>query len=518
VKCGNRRYWESWAQDVAHIAERHSTRIKALLEGGDSKHKKAFAAFLDGLRKNINPSISEGDAVEMLSQHLITRPVFDALFEGYAFTQENPVSKAMQRMVNALQDQTLEKETATLEKFYASVRERAAGIDNAEGKQKVVVELYDKFFRAAFPKMAERLGIVYTPVEVVDFIIHSVNDVLRDEFGSSLSEKDVHIIDPFTGTGTFIVRLLQSGLIRKEDLERKFLTELHANEIVLLAYYIAAINIEETFHGLNQEIPAFGAEKPKIKKSYTPFEGIVLTDTFQLYETKGVMEEQLFPENNKRLTRQKQSPIRVVIANPPYSAQQDSENDNNKALNYPHLDDRISGSYAQRSIAANKRHLYDSYVRALRWASDRIKEKGVIGFVTNGSFIDGNNMDGLRACLGEEFSGIYIFNLRGNQRTSGETSRMEGGKIFGSGSRAGIAISLLVRNPDIKGKCEIRYHDIGDYLDREKKLAIIKSFESINGIQKEKKWKLIRPNDSHDWINQRDPAFETFVSLGGQER
>lgn len=281
LKCGDRRYWESWAKDVAQIADRHTTRIKALIEGQDPHYKKSFLAFLDGLRKNINPSISENDAVEMLSQHLITRPVFDALFEGYAFTRNNPVSKAMQRMVDVLQDQTLEKETIALEKFYASVRDRAKGIDNAEGKQRVVIELYDKFFRSAFPKMAERLGIVYTPVEVVDFILHSVNDVLQDEFGSSVSDKDVHIIDPFTGTGTFIVRLLQSGLIEGKDLERKYLTELHANEIVLLAYYIAAINIEEAFHGRTSAQPVFGGKKTA-PASYVPFEGIVLTDTFQL--------------------------------------------------------------------------------------------------------------------------------------------------------------------------------------------------------------------------------------------
>jgi predicted helicase len=519
LKCGDRRYWENWAKDVAQIAERHSTRIKALLGDGDARHTRAFAAFLEGLRKNINPSISEGDAIEMLSQHLITRPVFDALFEGYAFTQHNPVSKAMQRMVNALEDQSLEKETTALEKFYASVRTRVAGVSDPEGKQKVVVELYDKFFRAAFPKMAERLGIVYTPVELVDFILHSVNDALKDEFGSTLSDKDVHIIDPFTGTGTFIVRLLQSGLIRPEDMERKYLTELHANEIVLLAYYIAAINIEEAFHGLTQNILLSGNGKKtqSSRVAYVPFEGIVLTDTFQLSESRGNLEEKLFPENNQRLKRQKQSPIRVVVGNPPYSVGQTSENDGNKNLKYPMLDDRIRTTYASESSAVLKTSLYDSYVRAVRWASDRIADKGIIGFVTNGSFIDGNAMDGLRACLAKEFSGIYVFNLRGNQRTSGEISRMEGGKIFGSGSRAGIAISLFVKNPKKNGKCDIHYYDIGDYLDREQKLAVIRDFQSIAGIHKQGKWKKIKPNASHDWINQRDPEFDRFTVIGEKE-
>ena len=553
LKCGDRRYWESWAKDVAVIAERHTDRIRAVLEGGEARHKKAFADFLAGLRDNLNPSVTADDAIEMLSQHLITRPVFDALFENYAFTQQNPVSIAMQSMLELLHDQALEKETAALENFYASVRQRASGIDNAEGRQRVVIELYDKFFRTAFPKMAERLGIVYTPVEVVDFIIRSVEDVLQHEFRSSLGARDVHVIDPFTGTGTFIVRLLQSGLIGKDDLLRKYREELHANEIVLLAYYIATINIEETFHGLQRAgvnyapgvRPSPGAatwkDKPASNQpkrhassdvavagdghtpatphavSYIPFDGIVLTDTFQMSETKGEMEEKMFPENNRRVKRQKQSPIRVVIGNPPYSSKQESENDTNRNLEYPILDERIRTTYAQRSIATNKSTLYDSYIRAMRWASDRINGKGVVGFVTNGSFIDGNAMDGLRASLADEFTGIYVFNLRGNARTQGEQRRMEKGNVFGEGTRTPVAISLFVRNPDKSGNCELHYYDIGDYLDRAEKLAIIRGFQSLNGIHREKKWKRIQPNDSHDWINKRDPAFESFLPFGDKK-
>ncbi len=507
LKCGDRRYWESWAKDVAVIAERHTTRLKALLDSGEKRHKTAFADFLAGLRENLNPSISADDAIEMLSQHLITRPVFDALFANYAFTQQNPVSIAMQKMLDTLEDQALEKETAALEKFYASVRERASGIDNAEGRQRIVIELYDKFFRTAFPKVAERLGIVYTPVEVVDFIIHSVSDALRHEFKSELGDRDVHIIDPFTGTGTFIVRLLQSGLIKPADLLRKYQHELHANEIVLLAYYIAAINIEETFHSL-QRAAANGAS------GYTPFEGIVLTDTFQISESKGEMEEKMFPENNRRVKRQKQSPIRVVIGNPPYSAQQDSENDSNRGLKYPALDERIRATYADRSAAANKKNNYDSYARAIRWASDRIKGRGIVGYVTNGSFIDGNNMDGLRASLVDEFSAIYVFNLRGNARTQGEQRRMEKGNVFGAGTRTPVAISIFIKNPAKTGPCELYYHDIGDYLDREEKLGIIRAFRSVNGLHREKKWQHLQPNSDHDWINQRDPCFEKFFPIG----
>ena len=497
LKCGERQYWEKWAQDVAKIAERHVARITALLDGPKNKnHREAFAVFLKGLQKNINPAIGEAAAIEMLSQHLITKPVFDALFEGYEFTRQNPVSVSMQKMLDLLEDESLEKETSALEKFYASVKERASGVDTPEGRQKIVIELYEKFFQAAFPRMAERLGIVYTPVEVVDFIIKSANDALKEEFGAGLSDVGVHILDPFTGTGTFMVRLIQSGLIDRKDLPRKYEKELHANEIVLLAYYIAAINIEEAYHGL-------------VPGKYKPFEGIVLTDTFQLSEGQAPGEERMFPENNRRAARQNKTDIRVIIGNPPYSVGQKSENDSNKNLKYPQLDARIESTYTAHSSATYKK-LYDSYIRAIRWASDRIKDKGIICFVSNGSFIDGHAADGLRKCLADEFSSIYCFNLRGNQRTQGETSRREGGKIFGSGSRASIAITLLIKNPNKKGSCRILYHDIGDYLSREEKLKIVSDFGSIKKIP----WKPVAPNDSHDWINQRDPAFDKFIPMG----
>ncbi len=499
VKCGDRRYWESWAKDVAVIAENHITRIKALLESPEDKHRKAFDEFLEGLQENLNPSISQDDAIEMLSQHLITKPVFDALFEDYPFSQLNPVSQVMQGMVDLLEGESIAKETAKLEKFYASVRERAAGIDNAQGKQRIVIELYDKFFRNAFPKMAERLGIVYTPVEVVDFIIRSADVALKQEFGVGLTDEGVHVLDPFTGTGTFIVRLLQSGLIEPKDLTRKFEKELHANEIVLLAYYIAAINIEAAYHFLADT-------------DYSPFDGIVLTDTFQMFEKDGSLLEKIFPENNKRVKRQKQNDIRVIVGNPPYSAGQNSENDSNKNLKYENLDNRIRETYAEFSTATNKNSLYDSYIRGIRWASDRIKNKGIVAYVTNGKFIDSNVADGLRKGLTDNFSRIYVFNLRGFIRgKSRADAKKEGQNIFNI--LTGVAITLLIKNPSHKGKCKISYHDIGDYLSRDKKLTIIEHSKDIQGIQ----WQKIKPNDSHDWINQRDPAFDNFISLGNKK-
>ena len=499
-KCGNRSHWEDWANDIAKIANTHISRITAIVS--DPKNKKeaeAFTSFANELRDDLNDSITDTEVIEMLAQHLITKPVFDALFKDYSFASNNPVSQAMQQVLDVLHEHRLDKEADTLEKFYASVAMRAEGIDNAEGKQKIVVELYDKFFRNAFPKMTERLGIVYTPVEVVDFIIHSINDLLQSEFGQTLGSKGVHIIDPFTGTGTFITRLLQSGLIKPEELPHKYRHEIHANEIVLLAYYIAAINIEAVYHSL-------------VGKKYEPFEGICLTDTFRLGEEDLI--SGLLANNSDRRKRQQKLEVRVIMANPPYSAGQESANDNNKNVAYPDLDETIRNTYAARSTATNKIALYDSYIRALRWASDRIGKSGIVGFVTNAGFVEANTADGLRKCLVDEFSSIYVFHLRGNQRTSGEQSRKEGGKIFGSGSRAPISITLLVKNPTAKQHGQIRFHDIGDYLTTDQKLLKVSSFASIAGISAANAWQSITPDAHGDWLKQRDDSFSNFIVLG----
>jgi len=504
-KVGDRRYWEQWAKSVAEIAERQVERITRLTKD-DKKHQKAFAHFLEGLQKNINPSITQQEAIEMLSQHIITKPVFEALFEGYSFVKNNPISVSMQSMLDLLEGQAMEKDTETLQKFYESVKMRASGIDNAEGKQRIIIELYDKFFKTAFPKMVERLGIVYTPVEVVDFIVHSVNDVLQKEFGRNISDENIHILDPFTGTGTFITRLLQSGLIDKKDLKRKYEHEIHANEIVLLAYYIAAVNIENAYHDALEQT------------NYSPFDGICLTDTFQLGETdeSEKLFSDMFPQNSARVAKQKKAPLRVIMGNPPYSVGQKSANDNAQNQKYEKLDSRIANTYAKATDAVNKNSLYDSYIKAFRWSTDRLdKNGGVICFVSNGAWIDGNAQDGFRKCLEEEFSSIYVFNLRGNQRTSGELSRKEGGKIFGSGSRTPIAITMLVRNMQSKKeKATIHYHDIGDYLNREEKLEIVKKFKTV--ANEDFKWITLAPNEHGDWISQRNDSFSSFIPIGSE--
>lgn len=503
-KCGSRKYWETWAKDIADIANRHIEAIKLLIKKPEIKPK--FNEFLEALQKNLNSSIKKADAIEMLAEHMITKPVFDALFDNYEFIKNNPVSIIMQEMLTVLDEKALDKEQETLDKFYLSVQERAKGIDNAEGKQKIVTELYEQFFKNALPKQVAKLGIVYTPIQVVDFIIQSIEVVLNDRFGTSLNNKGVHVLDPFTGTGTFMVQLLRSGIISKEELMYKYCNELHANEIVLLAYYIAAINIEETFHDL------IGADE------YTPFEGIVLTDTFELSET--LFKEQdsvtvkLFDTNSERAHKQLKAPINVILGNPPYSVGQKSGNDNNQNITYKNLDKAIANSYAKKSKATLTRNVYDTYIKAFRWATDKIGDNGVVGFVSNGAYLDGVALDGFRQCLLEDFNSVYVFNLRGNQRTSGELSRKEGGKIFGSGARTPVAITILVKKKGVKKDGYIRYYDIGDYLSKEQKLNIIQTFGSIKEIP----WKYLTPNEHNDWINQRNPNFMNFIALGDKKK
>ncbi|MEK4566925.1 type ISP restriction/modification enzyme [Alkalihalobacillus sp. FSL R5-0424] len=496
-KVGNVRYWEQWSEDVAKIAQTHMMRIKLMLEDKNSEAYNEFNKFVKSLRFNINSSITELQAIEMLSQHLITKPVFEALFDSYSFVNNNPVSNAIESILNVLDKQGLSKEQEKLSDFYESVRLRAKGIDNLKAKQDIIIQLYDKFFKIGFKETTDRLGIVFTPTEVVDFLIQSVNDILKKYFGKTISSRGVHILDPFTGTGTFIVRLIQSGVIDKVDLLRKYTEEIHANEIVLLSYYIAAINIEETFHSINNS-------------EYIPYNGIVLTDTFEIMEHRDTFHNELFTENNERLNKQMENSIFAIIGNPPYSSGQNDANDNNKNQKYSRLEESITKTYAKNSKAVAKNTLYDSYIKAFRWASDRISEKGIIAFVTNGSFIDSRGTDGLRKCWYEEFNYIYIFNLRGDQRTVGEKSREEGGKIFGSGSRTPIAVTILVKDGSENKK--IYYNDIGDYLSREQKLQIVSEKKSITNIE----WKEITPDSNNDWINQRDLSYSSFHGIDTQ--
>jgi len=501
-KCGDRMYWENWAREVGIIAQKFIERINRLINNSD-KYQEEFDKYLKGLKRDINPSVDQGQAVEMLAQHMITQPIFDALFKDYDFVNNNAVSRSMQSMLDLLKEEAFDKDTEILEKFYASVRMNISDIDNLEGKQTIIKNVYEKFFKGAFPQTVSKLGIVYTPIECVDFIIHSVDDLLKQEFETSLTEENVHILDPFVGTGTFVTRLLQSGLIKPEDMERKYRREIHCNEIVLLAYYIADVNIESVFHELTH------------RKQYLNYDGICLTDTFQLAEPEhNRLFSEYFEENATIRDHLKDIPIRVIIANPPYSIGQRSANDNAENQAYPVLDNRIMETYAANSNSNLRRALYDTYVKAFRWASDRIpkEEGGIVAFISNGGWLDGNAQDGFRKCLEEEFTSIYVLNLRGNARTSGELRRKEGDGIFGEGARTPIAITFLVKNPTkANQKATIYYHDIGDYLSRETKLRMVKEFGSVSSSNLE--WAILSPNEYGDWLRVRNEGFGELLPL-----
>ena len=503
---GDRRYLEDWSKDVADIAKMYVRRINDLI-GSNQGAKLAFDKFLKSLRYNINDSIDQEQAIEMLAQHLITEPVFNALFSDYDFVRNNAVSKSMNDIISAFKVFGFAKEQEQLKPFYDSVKLRASGIDNIQGKQTFIIQLYNSFFKTAFPRVTESMGIVFTPIEVVDFIIHSVDWALNKYFKKSLASKDVHILDPFTGTGTFITRTLyylkqqmDEGKITYDDILRKYMHELHANEIVLLSYYIAAINIEAVFDEVN------GSDH-----GYKPFDGIVLTDTFESTERENTLDDDMFGTNNERLKEQQKQPITAIISNPPYSVGQRSENDNNQNIHYLKLDKRIEDTYVRNSNSINKKGMYDSYIKAFRWATDRIKNKGIIGFITNSGYIDSTSADGLRNALFKEFNYIYILNLRGAIRGKiGDEAKKEGQNIFDI--LTGVAIIILVK--DESSKHRIFYKDIGDYLSKKEKLNFLQKTYAINGV---KNLRILNPDKNNDWINHRDEKYQKYPSITGEK-
>lgn len=494
-KCGTRIYWDEWAEDVAKIAQRHIERIGRLVREND-KVSGSFKTFLHGLRDSLNPSITEQDAVEMIAQHIITVPVFDALFGDFEFAKSNPVSVAIERFLGALEEHKIEEasDSEVLDDVYASVRRRAAAIQSDAARQQLIRDLYEKFFKVAFKATSDKMGVVYTPTEIIDYILRETDRVLKREFGQSLADDRVHILDPFAGTGSFMAHLIESDLIPDEKLKRKYTREIHSNEILLLAYYIMTVNIEYAYHA-------------RMAGDYQPFEGAVLTDTFQMTEESNTLDDEVFYDNTDRVRIQNALPIRVIVGNPPYSVGQKSENDDNQNESYPTLDRRIKDTYAAKSDAGLKKGLYDSYIRAFRWASDRIEDKGIVCFVSNGGWIDASSSNGFRRSLVEEFNSVYVFNLKGNQNTS--DWRREGGKVFDAGAKIGVAITMLVKNPDSKEHGVVYYHDIGDSLSREDKLKRIREF-AVNG---DIDWTKIEPDKYGDWLNQRDDSFYDFAPL-----
>jgi predicted helicase len=498
-RCGSRIYFPRWADDIAEITERHVASLVAIRDH-NSQVRTAFDAALENLQSTINSSITPDDLIAMLAQHLVTKPVFEVIVAD-GFTSKNAVATTFDALIATFAEFGLTNEVDKLRDFYDSIRQRAEAATTDEARQSLLVTLYDNFFQKALPKKASSLGIVYTPIEVVDFILNSVEWALRSHFDRGLTDQNVQILDPFAGTGSFLVRLIHSGLIAKNDLKRKYgatgaSLELHANEILLLAYYIATINIERAY------ALATGDN--------TPFDGTVLTDTFNLNESDGALPHAFFVENSKRASRQKSAPITVIVGNPPYSVGQESANDENRNIKYPKLDNAIRDTYKSAgSGGGGNQSLYDSYWRALRWASDRIGSEGVIAFITNGGFLDSRSGDGLRKCLASDFTHLYIINLRGDARKQGEDRRKTGDGIFDQGSRAPIAIIILVKSSAAQHSNVLHYAETADYATRQDKLSLLREAGGINGLA----FKTIIPDQYNDWLEQRRGDFSNHLAL-----
>ncbi|GHQ22790.1 type ISP restriction/modification enzyme [Helicobacter pylori] len=493
TKLGDRNYWENFTKKTGNIARTLNNRLKDIFE----KNPEFFHGFLDSLRGNIHSNIKEDEALDMITSHIITKPIFDAIFGDNI---KNPISKALDKMVEKLSTLGLQGETKDLKNLYESVKTEAMHAKSQKSQQELIKNLYNTFFKVAFRKQSEKLGIVYTPIEVVDFILRATDGILKKHFHTDFNDKNITIFDPFTGTGSFIARLLskENGLISDEALKEKFDKNLFAFDIVLLAYYIALINITQAAQNRDG--------------SLKNFKNIALTDSLDFYEEKndkGVFDLFKDLEENKEIkdTIEKQN-IRVIIGNPPYSAGAKSQNDNNQNLSHPKLEKRVYEKYGKNSTAKVGATTRDTLIQSIYMASELLKDKGVLGFVVNGGFIDSKSADGFRKSVAKEFSHLYVLNLRGNARTSGETFKKEGGKIFDSGSRATIAIIFFVKDNSVSDNT-IDYYDIGDYLKREEKLHRLANFTDLDAIPFEK----ITPNNKGDWINQRNDDFEKLIPL-----
>ncbi|GAA9994880.1 DEAD/DEAH box helicase family protein [Helicobacter pylori] len=493
TKLGDRNYWENFTKKTGNIARTLNNRLKMIFD----KNPEFFHDFLDSLRGNIHQSIKEDEALDMITSHIITKPIFDALFGDNI---QNPIAKALDKMVQKLSTLGLQGETKDLKNLYESVKTEATHAKSQKSQQELIKNLYNTFFKVAFKKQSEKLGIVYTPIEVVDFILRATNGILKKHFNTDFNDQSITIFDPFTGTGSFIARLLskENELISDEALKEKFQKNLFAFDIVLLSYYIALINITQAAQNRDG--------------SLKNFKNIALTDSLDIYEEKndkGVLPifEDLKENKEIKSTIEKQN-IRVIIGNPPYSAGAKSQNDNNQNLSHPKLEKRVYEKYGKNSTAKVGVTTRDTLIQSIYMASELLKDKGVLGFVVNGGFIDSKSGDGFKKCVAKEFAHLYVLNLRGNARTSGEERKKEGDGIFDSGSRATIAIIFFVKDKSVTNNT-IHYYDIGDYLKREAKLNLLANFENLDSVP----FKEITPNDKGDWINQRNDDFEKLILL-----
>ncbi len=493
TKLGDRNYWENFTKKTGNIARTLNNRLKMIFD----KNPEFFHGFLNSLRDNIHQNIKEDEALDMITSHIITKPIFDALFGDNI---QNPIAKALDKMVQKLSTLGLQGETKDLKNLYESVKTEALHAKSQKSQQELIKNLYNTFFKEAFRKQSEKLGIVYTPIEVVDFILRATNGILKKHFNTDFNDQSITIFDPFTGTGSFIARLLskENELISDEALKEKFQKNLFAFDIVLLSYYIALINITQAVQNRDS--------------SLKNFKNIALTDSLDIYEEKN--DKGVFPffedlkENKEIKDTIEQKDIRVIIGNPPYSSGAKSENDNNQNLSHPELEKRVTEKYGKNSSAKNGRTTRDTLIQSIYMASELLKDRGGLGFVVNGSFIDSKSADGFRKCVAKDFAHLYALNLRGNARTSGETFKKEGGKIFDSGSRATVAIIFFVKDKSVQNSA-IHYYEVGDYLKREAKLNLLANFENLDSVP----FKEITPNEKGDWINQRNDAFDKLIPL-----
>ncbi|MCI6862935.1 type ISP restriction/modification enzyme [Anaerobiospirillum succiniciproducens] len=519
-KLGNIRTWEDWAKDVALICSNQAKNIKRVLE--DTEHpeaKKHFDDFKnqmsaainghitkDGIADDETATLSDDEFIDMLAQHIVIKPVLDELFKEHPFTEKNAIASSLTQMLETLQLYGMQVATNDLKNFYESVGYRMKNVKSLADRQTVIVDLFDRFFKVAFPKQQEKLGIVYTPIEVVDFINHSVNDILKKEFKTSLGDQGVHILDPFTGTGTFITRMMSDeSIIPRASLPYKYQNELHAFELVPLSYYVASINIESVYDEL----------KPNSDEEYEANNVTVLTDTFATHDADVLP---LMSSNIQRNASLRQKvdklPLRVIIGNPPYHVGQSSGNDNNQNEHYPELERRVEETYvAKAGKITNKNSLYNSYIKAFRWASDKIGESGVIGFITNAGWLAAINCAGIRRCFVDEFNSIYVYNLKGEvAKGSSLQNKQQGGNVFQV--KVPVAVTILVKNPESNEHGVIRFGSVDDYLTSEQKLDQLEQIHSISGVS----FTEIKPDDHGDWLSQRRDDFSKFISVDGKNK
>ena len=494
--------YTEWEEAVSQFKDRVPALGNGLAEliekerGTNREFTAAFAAFHEKCRQSINPNLSEAAIEEMLIQHLLTERIFRTVFSNSEFTRRNVIAREIETVITALMSHAFSREDFlhSLDPFYVAIERTAATIDDFSQKQGFLNTVYEQFFQGFSVEVSDTHGVVYTPQPIVDFMVRSVEEILGAEFNRSLSDSGVHIIDPFVGTGNFIVRTMRQ--IRPTALEEKYLTELHCNEVMLLPYYIASMNIEHELYEATGD--------------YQPFEGICLVDTFDLAEDRQLP---LFaPDNTRRVEAQKETPMFVVIGNPPYNVGQVNENDNNKNRKYPMMDARVKESYAKASTATNKNALADPYVKAIRWASDRIGEEGVVAFVTNNSFLDNVAFDGMRKHLANDFNVIYILDLSGNVR---KNPKLSGTTHNVFGIQVGVSINFFVKTRNnANSQAEIFYARVDEFWRKEDKYRYLDAKGHYRNIE----WKSITPDQRYTWLTEGLRAeFETFIPMGTKE-